>query len=91
MHRFEATKDGQLAHYTDDQLRATIPPAGWADYAEQWPNAKPVIDQLTRSKAPEPAQLAAPAPAAQPAAAPAVEVIPAAKFEQPAFNPWAGR
>ncbi len=46
MHRFEATRDGQLAHYTDETLRATVPPEGWDDFASAWPAAQPVIDQL---------------------------------------------
>lgn len=64
MHRFDATEDGQLAHYTDEALRATVPPEGWDDYARAWPAAQPVIDQLraaARSRAPE-------APAEAPAA-----------------------
>ncbi|HYS77051.1 MAG TPA: hypothetical protein VEM38_13235 [Burkholderiales bacterium] len=45
-HRFEATKDGQLAHFTDDQLRATVPPEGWDDYLAAWPEAQPIVDRL---------------------------------------------
>jgi len=46
-HRFTATSDGQLAHYTGEQLRATVPPEGWADYVKLWPEAKAIVDQLT--------------------------------------------
>lgn len=48
MHEFKASKDGQLQHFTDDQLRATIPPEGWDDYAAKWPAAQGVIDQLRK-------------------------------------------
>lgn len=48
MHTFEATKDGQLQHTTDGQLRAIVPPEGWADYCEAWPDAQPIVDGLKR-------------------------------------------
>jgi len=40
------TIDGQLAHYTDDTLRATVPPEGWADYVKAWPDAQVAIDAI---------------------------------------------
>ena len=46
-HRFTVTTDGQLAHYSDDQLRAVVPPEGWQDYLKQWPEAQALVDVLT--------------------------------------------
>lgn len=46
-HRFTVTTDGQLAHYSDDQLRAVVPPEGWQDYLKQWPEAQALVDGLT--------------------------------------------
>ena len=46
-HRFTATADGQLAHYSDDQLRAIVPPEGWQDYLKHWPEAQALVDGLT--------------------------------------------
>ena len=57
MHRFEATSDGQLAHYTDDQIRAIVPPESWADYLTSWPEAAPIVEGLTK---PTPAPVAPP-------------------------------
>src|SRR5574341_318935 len=50
-HRFEATRDHQLAHYTDDVLRAVVPPEGWAEYVKLWPDAQLLLDQLGRAHA----------------------------------------
>lgn len=47
LHSFYATADGQLAHETDGTLRATVPPEGWADYCQQYPDAQDVVDSLT--------------------------------------------
>lgn len=47
-HRFTAAPDGQLEHYTDGTLRATVPPEGWAGYLEQWPEAASLVQSLTR-------------------------------------------
>jgi predicted transglutaminase-like cysteine proteinase len=47
LHTFYATADGQLAHETDGTLRATVPPEGWADYCQQYPDAQEVVDSLT--------------------------------------------
>jgi hypothetical protein len=52
-HRFTTTDAGELAHYTGtdpiaDELRAIVPPEGWADYCEQWPEARSIVDQLKR-------------------------------------------
>lgn len=54
LHTFEAGRDGQLVHLIDNNLRATIPPEGWADYAKMWPEAQDVIDGLTIKPAPLP-------------------------------------
>ena len=48
-HRFTVTADGRLAHYSDDQLRAVVPPEGWQDYLKQWPQAQALVDGLTLS------------------------------------------
>lgn len=68
-HRFEATADGQLAHYTDNNLRATVPPEGWEAYAEAFPACVPILVNLTTPTAP--AAPEADAPAAPKADAPA--------------------
>jgi hypothetical protein len=47
LHTFYATADGQLAHETDGTLRATVPPEGWADYCQQYPDAQDIVDSLT--------------------------------------------
>lgn len=47
LHTFYATADGQLAHETDGILRATVPPEGWADYCQQYPDAQDIVDSLT--------------------------------------------
>ncbi len=71
-HRFTATGDGQLAHFTGEDLRAIVPPEGWADYCKLWPEAQGVVDQLTKPakrKKAEPAEPAATGTEAPPAAA----------------------
>jgi hypothetical protein len=50
-HRFTVTADGQLAHYSDEQLRAVVPPEGWQDYLKQWPEAQALVDGLTLAPA----------------------------------------
>jgi hypothetical protein len=47
LHSFYATADGQLAHETDGTLRSTVPPEGWADYCQQYPDAQDIVDSLT--------------------------------------------
>lgn len=49
--RFSATPDGQLAHFTDDNLRAIVPPEGWDDYAAAWPACAELVAQLKRPAA----------------------------------------
>jgi hypothetical protein len=45
-HRFTAGPDGQLQHFVDGELRATIPPEGWDSYVKYWPAAIDVVTQL---------------------------------------------
>lgn len=46
-HTFDASPDGQLLHFINGYLRATVPPEGWKDYAEMYPEAQDIIDALT--------------------------------------------
>jgi len=34
MHRYSASEKGELQHYIDENLRATVPPEGWDDYVK---------------------------------------------------------
>lgn len=45
-HTFRASKDGQLEHLVNDEVRAVIPPKGFAAYLEDWPQALPVIESI---------------------------------------------
>lgn len=45
-HRFAASNDGQLLHFTNGDLRATVPPEGWADYAVEYPACADLVFQL---------------------------------------------
>lgn len=45
-HTFEASEKGELLHLIDNQLRATIPPEGWAEYVKEWPEAGDIVDAL---------------------------------------------
>jgi hypothetical protein len=45
-HRFSSSADGQLTHYVDGDLRATVPPEGWDDYVKYWPASIDVVKQL---------------------------------------------
>jgi hypothetical protein len=45
-HRFEKATDGALLHFTDDFLRATVPPEGWDQYAVDHPQAANFIASL---------------------------------------------
>ncbi len=49
-HRYSASEKGELLHYIDEQLRATVPPEGWDDYVKYWPQSIDVVRQL-RAKA----------------------------------------
>ena len=50
-HTFEASAKGELVHSTNGELRAVIPPEGFAGYLELWPMAQPIVDAIT-GKAP---------------------------------------
>lgn len=67
-HTFETTPDGQIMHLTDGELRAVIPPEGWAAYAEAWP----VVGELAAGLQRAPATAASPADAALAAASAAL-------------------
>lgn len=43
MQEFMRGTDGQLIHLTDGVHRSTVPPDGFSDYAEAWPDARHVI------------------------------------------------
>lgn len=51
LHVFRAADDGQLEHYIDGIKRAVVPPEGWENYVQTWPDAGDVIDSLRGSKA----------------------------------------
>lgn len=55
MHTFSISPDGQLQHFTDGTLRATVPPEGWADYCRQYPDAQDIVDELTKPTEVKPA------------------------------------
>lgn len=65
-HEFLATDDGQLQHLIDGKLCATVPPAGFRDYAECWPDAAPVIATLQGAERSAAATADAPAELDQP-------------------------
>lgn len=84
-HRFAATSDGQLAHYTGESLRAIVPPEGWADYCKLWPEAKALIDQLTKPAKKKKGDAAATAePAATGTEAPPAEAAGTGETTSPA-------
>jgi len=43
---FRPSTDGQLEHWMDDKLRATVPPESWDAYCKEWPAAREVCDSL---------------------------------------------
>ena len=45
-HTFAASVDGQLCHFMDGTLRATVPPEGWDDYAATWPDCESVVNSM---------------------------------------------
>jgi MinD superfamily P-loop ATPase len=45
-HRFSANNKGELVHYVEGEIRATVPPEGWDDYVKYWPSAIDVVKQL---------------------------------------------
>jgi len=45
-HRFSASPKGELVHYVEGELRATVPPEGFDDYVKYWPASIDVVKQL---------------------------------------------
>ena len=41
--RFVKNAAGELEHYIDGELRATVPPEGWEAYADQWPDCRELV------------------------------------------------
>lgn len=39
IHRFDFDDAGNLRHYINEELRATVPPEAIPDYQETWPDA----------------------------------------------------
>jgi hypothetical protein len=54
-HHIVPAADGQLEHWMDDKLRATVPPESWDDYCKEWPVCRDVVDsmRLPRTEKPE--------------------------------------
>lgn len=51
-HFVRPAADGQLEHWMDDKLRATVPPESWDAYCKEWPVCRDVCDSmLTRPAA----------------------------------------
>lgn len=50
-HRFSASEKGELTHYVEGDLRATVPPEGWDDYVKYWPSSIDVVRQLRAKRA----------------------------------------
>ena len=49
-HTVRPAADGQLEHWMDDKLRATVPPESWDDYCKEWPVCREVADSLLTRK-----------------------------------------
>lgn len=45
-HFVRPAADGQLEHWIDDKLRATVPPESWDAYCKEWPMCRDVADSL---------------------------------------------
>jgi len=43
---FAKGDDGSLVHIVDDKIRAIVPPEGWAQYAQDWPEAQKALDAM---------------------------------------------
>lgn len=50
IHRFIASPAGVLVHYTDNQLRAIVPPQGFDNYVMAWPEAAQAVEELRRAR-----------------------------------------
>lgn len=53
-HCFSILNNGNLLHEIDGKIRAEVPPEGFEDYAEQWPECKDVISGRVYSAAIDP-------------------------------------
>jgi len=51
-HTVRPAVDGQLEHYMDDKLRATVPPESWDAYCKEWPVCRDVCDSMLLPRAP---------------------------------------
>jgi len=49
-HTFRVGPQGELQHFISDELRATVPPEGWEEYARTWPQVRELVDELRRGK-----------------------------------------
>jgi hypothetical protein len=49
-HFVRPAADGQLEHWMDDKLRATIPPESWDAYCKEWPVCREVCDSMLTRK-----------------------------------------
>lgn len=45
-HTVRPAADGQLEHWMDDKLRATVPPESWDAYCKEWPVCREVADSM---------------------------------------------
>ena len=50
LHRFIASPAGVLVHYTNNRLRAIVPPRGFDDYVALWPDAAAAVADLRRRR-----------------------------------------
>ena len=49
-HTVRPAADGQLEHWMDDKLRATVPPESWDAYCKEWPVCRDVCDSMLRPR-----------------------------------------
>lgn len=49
-HTVRPAADGQLEHWMDDKLRATVPPESWDAYCKEWPVCREVADSMLTRK-----------------------------------------
>lgn len=49
-HTVRPAADGQLEHWMDDKLRATVPPESWDAYCKEWPVCREVADSMLERK-----------------------------------------
>lgn len=51
-HHIVPAADGQLEHWMDDKLRATVPPESWDAYCKEWPVCREVCDSMLLPRGP---------------------------------------